>query len=437
MAKPEHLYGTPWSEREYVIALHYYLRHRAAPRHEMSGFVQELAKILGRTPASIVMRMENFANLDPEMNQLTKGLANVGRMCWKVFHDWHEHRDNLQSCAELLIRESTAAHNLSLFEPETVTLPKAFGKYELLDHLGDGGTGSVFSCVDIVAGKPYAIKIIKTDTRFDDEALHRFVREIRILRTISNTHIIRLHEDNLDDEKSFPAFVMDLAACSLARFLEKRKENDGLERPCSTPAEAALIFRSIASGVSALHNNDPKVIHRDINPNNILLSIDSDWMLADFGLAKFLGSAPTATTFVTKTHMGWGTAYYAAPEQYKDFKRTDERTDIYALGILLWDLFTTAWPPPESLAPGLTSGLAEVFVKATARDPGARYQNVKEMLTDFNSALIPMASVVESAGPNGPCHNPAQSVHNTKAEDSTSSLASVPRRASKNSPPVT
>lgn len=396
MAKPEHLYGTPWSEREYVIALHFYLQHRASPRHEMSSFVQELARILGRTPASIVMRMENFANLDPETNQLRKGLTNLGPMCWKVFHDWHDHPDHLQSCAELLIREVTAAHNLSLFEPEPVTLPKAFGKYELLDHLGDGGTGSVFSCVDIDAGKRYAIKIIKTDTRFDDEALHRFIREIRILRTISHPHIIRLHEDNLDDEKSFPAFVMDLAACSLARFLEKRREHGGVERPCATSAEAALIFRSIASGVSALHNNNPNVIHRDINPNNILLSIDGDWMLADFGLAKFLSSAPTATTFVTKTHMGWGTAYYAAPEQYKDFKRTDERTDIYALGILLWDLFTTAWPPPESPAPGLPSGLAEVFVKATARDPGARYQNLKEMLSDFDSALVPMASIAES-----------------------------------------
>ena len=327
MGKAERLYGHPWSEREYVIALYFYFRNRDCPRHETAPYIQELATILGRTPASVVMRMENFSSLDPESE--TSGLSNIGPLCRKVFTDWSPRRDHLESCAKLLIRESTEARNLSLFEPEPVTLPKAFSKYELLDHIGDGGFGSVFSCIEISSGKQFAIKIIKADNRFDRETLHRFFREMRILRSIQHPSVIRLHDDNLEAEESFPAFVMDLAQRSLTSLLDELSEHGSKGRPYLTTTDAVRIFRSVTSAVDALHCHDVRIVHRDINPNNVLLMDNGEWVLADFSLAKFLRSAATGSTFVTKTHMGWGTAYYAAPEQYRDFKRTDERTDVY------------------------------------------------------------------------------------------------------------
>ncbi len=386
MGNAEQLYGRPWSEREYVIALHYYFENRDCPRHENSNYVRELAKLLGRTPASIVMRMENFGSIDRDTNSEKKGLANIGPMCGKVFFDWKERRESLQACADLLIREASTARTLNLFEPNPVTLPKAFDRYELLDRIGEGGFGSVFSCIDAESGQQYAIKIIRPDNRFDRETLHRFSREIRILSSIDHPNIIRLHERNLDSEDTYPAFVMDLAQCSLTHYLQLAMEKGNGKRPCIDLTEATSILRSIASGVHALHS--ASVIHRDINPNNVLLLSDGTWALADFGLAKFLPSAATATSFVTKTHVGWGTAYYAAPEQYRDFKRTDERTDIYALGMLMWELFAGAWPPPDVHNPGIPSYLAIIFGRAVEREPEARYQSVTDFLAEFNQALM-------------------------------------------------
>jgi len=385
MAKVEQLYGKPWSEREYIITLHYYFQNRDMPRHAASPFILDLAKLLGRTPASIVMRMENFASIDPDASGARKGLGNGGPRCEEIFYDWYERPDHLASCAELLIREATPLPEFTLFDaPEPVALPKAFSRYELLDSVGQGGFGCVFSCVDIESGVQRAIKIIRAENQLDREALHRFSREIRILGSVRHPNVIRLHECNLESEEFFPAFVMDFANCSLTQHLESARKT-GRERPRLIPDEARHIFRSVSSGVNTLHKAN--VIHRDINPNNVLLLPDGTWVLADFGLAKFIDSAATVSTFVTRTHAGWGTAYYAAPEQYRDFKRTDERTDIYALGMLLWELFTNAWPPPERDQTGLPGQLASIFIKATERDVSARYQSVDDLLLDFESAL--------------------------------------------------
>src|SRR5262249_6194137 len=155
-------YGQPWSEREYVITLHYYFLHRTDPMHEDADFIHQIAYMLGRTPASIAMRMENFANLDKEGKPSHKGLSKGGPTCQEMFTKWNSRRDHLVSCAEVYIRELNEPRALSLFESERVMLPKAFEKYELLDHLGDGGFASVFSCVQVDTGRAYALKILRS-----------------------------------------------------------------------------------------------------------------------------------------------------------------------------------------------------------------------------------------------------------------------------------
>ncbi len=383
-----HLYGQPWKEREYVIALHYYFLHRDSPCHEDSSFVKEVAGLIGRTPASIAMRMENFASLDSDARPSHKGLSKGGPVCREMFLRWKDRRDHLSSCAEVFIRELKEPHPLSLFEPGQITMPKAFQKYELLDHLGDGGFASVFSCIEPVSRQTFALKILRNENRFANEILHRFLREMRILRNVQHEHVIRMHEDNLESEKSFPAFVMDLAECSLTQYLDWIKKEGGRRRPFMPTAEAAQLFRSIGSAVDALHHHQPKkVIHRDINPNNILRLANGTWVLADFGLAKFLQSAASVSSFVTNTGRGCGTLYYAAPEQYDDFTRTDERTDVYALGMLLWDLFTTATPYPQTDHPELPTEFEGIFRKAVDRNQSARYQSVAAMIADFDQAI--------------------------------------------------
>ena len=375
------LYGEPWREREYIVVLDVYFRAKKEPRHLESAFIKELSTLLGRTAASILMRMENFASLDPEESEHRRGLVNIAPVCRRVFGDWKDKPDALRCCADVYRREFAEAGTL-------FSLPLAFGKYERLDLIGEGGSGFVYSCLDSGTNLKYAIKIIRAERIFDTEALHRFRREIRILRDISSPYLIRLYDDNLDDE-AFPAFVMDLAECTLTEHLEQRERSMG--RPGLVASEAVVIIDSVVAGVTALHLNTPPVIHRDINPSNILRLPGGQWVLADFGLAKFIGGSIRSNVFTTKTNQGLGTLYYPAPEQYRDLKRTDERTDVFALGVLLWELFSSAWPPPHASEPGLPTHLNNVYQRATQREPQKRHQTVEEFAQHFQSEISAVA----------------------------------------------
>lgn len=389
MARPGELYGRPWSEPEYRLVLDAYFKNWGRPRHENSPFVRELAELLGRTPASIYMRMENFASVDPEMSEHRRGLVKISPLCAKVFDEWYRKQDHLRSYSEAVKRDTQGSKSdqMQLFEAEPVALPRAFGKYELMDPIGQGGFGSVYSCLHINTGRVGAIKIIHTDKIHDYEHLHRFVREIRALKAVNHPNVIRLHEENLGKEKNFPAFVMDLADTNLTNFV-----NANWDARASPPAlgqdEAVTIVRSMVAAVDALHSHSPRIIHRDLNPNNVLLLPDGQWVLADFGLAKFLDTVQFTTAFETRTKQGgWGAGYYGAPEQYRDFKRTDERTDVWALGVLVWELFTSVGPPMDRNNTGVPAALNEVFLKATRRNPDTRYGSVREFAAGFEGAL--------------------------------------------------
>ncbi len=388
MAELRTLYGRPWSDREYLLVLDAYFANRDRPRHVGMDYVKDLANLMGRTPAAIVMRMENFASLDTAGQGDRSGLGNVGERCRQLFAKWNGNSGNLHEVAAAFRDDARTASVPSLFEPEPVRLPKAFGRYELLDELGQGGFGVVYSCIDTQEQTPRAIKILRADRAGGDEIIHRFRREIRALRQVQSRHVISVFDDNLDGERHYPAFVMELAETSLAKHLRTRDATaTERTRPVLSAVESARILRDVLLGVAAMHSSNTVVIHRDINPNNILKTSDGRWLLADFGLAKFAPTATVTTQFSTLTGQGWGTEPYAAPEQWIDFSRTNERTDIYALGVLIWELFSNAWPPLDRMASGLPDGLRDVFLRATAREPHQRFESVGEMSSAIESAL--------------------------------------------------
>ena len=204
-SKASQLYGRPWTEREYIIVLDGYFDTKGRPRHVNTEEIQELARLLGRTPASVYMRMENFASVDPDARMERRGLPKIGPVGQRIFQAWVGKRDHLRSCAQVLIRdvEASRTSSMSLFEPDPVVLPKAFGKYELLDLLGQGGFGSVYSCLNAETQQVGALKIIQVEKARDHESVHRFLREIRALRFVKHQNVIRLHEDNLETERAF------------------------------------------------------------------------------------------------------------------------------------------------------------------------------------------------------------------------------------------
>jgi serine/threonine protein kinase len=388
MSKPGDIYGRPWSEREYIIVLYNYVLHRNEPRHHLRDYVKDVANLLGRSVGSVVMRMENYASLDPEETQHRKGLVNVSALGRKVFSEWFRKTKNLRECAEVLIRDARATEQPTLFDPDPVRLPRAFGKYDLLDPIGDGAFGSVYSCVDTETQKVHAMKIIKTDKISNPEILGRFRREIKALKALSHPNVIAIHEDNLDEQRDFPAFIMDIAESSLSGFLEKRLGGvpGKAKRPTLPQPEAVAILKSTIMAVRALHENKPPLIHRDLNPNNILRMADGRWVLADFSLAKFLPTAVVTTTFATASHQGWGTDTYTAPEQWQDFKRTDQRADVYSLGVLIWEMLSPSWPPFDRSCLMLPKEIEAIVLSATQRSRELRQSSVEQLWDEFCTA---------------------------------------------------
>jgi serine/threonine protein kinase len=380
MTAPEHLYGRPWTEPEFLVVLHYYLKHRGEPRHEGTPFVQELTRTLGRTVSSILMRMENYASIDPAVHDTRVGLIHINELGRRLFEKWKDQPDSLEMTAGVLIRQAEQRDVPTLFDPSPIRIPKAFGRYELVDKVGEGRSGLVFSCIDSESGRAFAIKIIHNDALRDAEIFHRFLREIRALKSVSHRNVITLHEDNLETERAFPAFIMDLATHSLTGYLEEIRHNQlNKQRPVLPFDESQLIVQSAMDAVEALHRNQPKLIHRDINPNNLLRLPDNRWVLADFGLVKFLSTAQASTSFQTMTHRGWGTMWYTAPEQYDDFANCTEQSDVYSIGMLIWELFSTAPPPPSDRDLGLPQKLETLYLRATARDPKQRHSCIDEL----------------------------------------------------------
>lgn len=390
MSKAKELYGSPWTVPEYIIVLHHYFKHKGEPRHHLRDYVQELSRLMGRTPASINMRLENFQSLDESVvGKKRKGLGHIKGRGREIFDEWSKKQDSLRDCAQLLLNELATSTRTSLFEPDAVRIPKAFGQYELMDPIGDGSFGSVYSCAHLRTGLPYAIKIVRTDRISDVEVLSRFRREIKALKAFTHPNVIKLHEDNLEEERDFPAFIMDLARCSLGEHVEETfsEKPTGTDRPLLPFDEAKDIFLTIARAVEAMHQNDPPLIHRDLNPNNILRMPDGKWVVADFSLVKFRRGAVMTTTFATQSRRGGhGTQGYTAPEQWQDFSKADERADVYSLGVLIWELFSPAWPPMERGSLMLPEKLDVVVLTATDRHKDVRYSSVAKLLTAFEKA---------------------------------------------------
>ncbi|MCW8965298.1 MAG: hypothetical protein OQK82_01225, partial [Candidatus Pacearchaeota archaeon] len=158
MTTAREIYGTNWSEKEYIIVLHYYFLHRGTPQHADTPFVQELASALGRTPHSILYRLQNFSSIDPESTK--KGLSHLTEFGKRIFHEWSIKKESLKDTAEVSLRDIKSDNQPDLFHPNPIRMPVTFNNYELLDKVGDGGFGSVFSCLNIDTADLRAIKII-------------------------------------------------------------------------------------------------------------------------------------------------------------------------------------------------------------------------------------------------------------------------------------
>ncbi|MGB9006842.1 MAG: protein kinase [Candidatus Aminicenantales bacterium] len=279
------------------------------------------------------------------------------------------------------------------------------GKYTILGEIGRGAMGIVYKATDPYIGRTVAIKTIRFDVLGQgperDMAQKRFIREAHSAGNLSHPNIVTIYDVGEDGDRSYIAMEY-IDGCSLEELISSRKKLS-LE-------ETASLAEQVANALDTAHRKG--VIHRDIKPANILIDQEGKPHLVDFGIARL------STSTMTQTNMIMGTPYYMSPEQIAG-KKVDNRSDIFALGGVLYEMLTGQKPfPGESITTviykimnenplpvrnfqkNLPEGLEPILQKALAKDPAARYQSCREMVNDIKKSisLAPAATLVREAG---------------------------------------
>ena len=248
------------------------------------------------------------------------------------------------------------------------------GKYKILNEVGHGGMSVVYLAMNERANKQWAIKEVRKDGMQSFEVVKQnLVAETDLLKKLNHPHLPSII-DVIDCDDTF-LIVMD--------YIEGNPLSKALETSGAQNQDDVIEWaKQLCDVLGYLHSRKPPIIYRDMKPSNVMLKPDGNVMLIDFGTAReFKYSSVADTTCL-------GTQGYAAPEQFGGHGQTDARTDIYCLGATMYHLVTghnPATPPYEMYPirqwnPMLSSGLEEIILKCTQRNPEDRYQSCAELL---------------------------------------------------------
>jgi len=291
------------------------------------------------------------------------------------------------------------------FTPPTVEeLAVKFPQLEILGFIGRGGMGAVYKARQKELDRIVALKILPPDTSQEAAFAERFTREARALARLNHPGIITIHEFGRADGLYF--FLME--------YVDGLNLRDLLANGRISPREALAIVPQICDALQFAH--DQGIVHRDIKPENILIDRRGRVKVADFGLAKLVGAgnepmadggAATGSPELTVSGKIMGTPNYMSPEQKENPEAVDNRADIYALGVVFYQMLTGELPgkkiEPPSAKVQIDVRLDEVVLRALERKPELRYQQVSEVKTMVETIVAmdpdPMALAAQSQSP--------------------------------------
>ena len=263
------------------------------------------------------------------------------------------------------------------------------GRYKIQSLIGTGGMAAVYLAKDLILDRLVAIKVLRLDFRQNDDAMRRFRREALSATQLTHPNIVGVYDVGQSQEMNY--IVME--------YVEGTDLKDYVrQKGALHPIEAVRIMMQIVSAIAAAHQN--RIIHRDIKPQNILIDKEGNVKITDFGIAVALSD-----TSLTQTNTLLGSVHYLSPEQARGGMATIQ-TDIYALGIVLYELLTGKVPfdgesavsialkhfqeplptivNPIAMVP---QSLENIVLKATAKDPMHRYKSCYEMFQDLKTCL--------------------------------------------------
>jgi serine/threonine protein kinase/Flp pilus assembly protein TadD len=278
---------------------------------------------------------------------------------------------------------------------------QTLGHYHIFGKIGEGGMGVVYRAHDEQLDRDVAIKILRPGSLGDESARKRFRKEAFALARLSHPNIETVYE--FDTQGGVDFLVLEcLAGITLV---------DRIRRSPLTEKEIVHLGIQIAEALQEAHER--KIIHRDLKPRNILVTPKGQVKVLDFGLAKFLQPESEVSTAdaLSSTALAAGTLPYMSPEQLRT-EPADERSDIYAMGIVLYEMATGKHPfagrvglalsedilhkqppQPSRLRPDISMRLEEAILKCMEKEPGNRYQSAKELIVDLRRLVDPTATL--------------------------------------------
>jgi ankyrin repeat protein/predicted Ser/Thr protein kinase len=273
--------------------------------------------------------------------------------------------------------------------PDQTELARYFPQLEILEWLGRGGMGWVFKARQKNLDRLVALKVLPPRIGNDPAFSERFQREARALARLNHPNIVTLYEFGIAQDPSaspsgaqtqapsFYYFIMEFVDGANLRQLERARR--------LTPEEALAIVPKICEALQFAH--DEGIVHRDMKPENILVDSKGRVKIADFGIAKIVGKEEEIT--LTGTQHTLGTPHYMAPEQVETPNKVDHRADIYALGVVFYEMLTGELPmgrfEPPSKKLQIDVRIDEVVLKSLEKNPEQRYQTISAVKTDVEA----------------------------------------------------